>query len=126
MRITVVAILPVILLGIAAGIDRADSAPATTRPASDAKIQPAKVVDGVHTIILPAIASPDFPDGPNKDLYVGNCIVCHSLRYVTMQPPFSRKTWTAEVEKMKKVYGATIDDAKMPQIVDYLMSIRGK
>jgi cytochrome c5 len=126
MRKTIVRILPVCLLAILAGINLADSAPPTSQSAHDSNVEPAKVVDGVHTIMLPAVANPELPDGPNKNVFEINCVLCHSLRYVTMQPPFSRKTWTAEVEKMKKVYGASIDDARMLEIVDYLISVRGK
>lgn len=98
---------------------------ASDAPQKDVKVEPAKVVDGVRSVPAYPVLWPEMPAGPNKDVYLNNCVTCHSQLYVLMQPPFSRKVWTAEVEKMKKTYGAAIDDKVMPQIVDYLVSIRG-
>lgn len=94
-------------------------------PATDTRIEPAQVVDGVRSVPAYPVIWPEMPAGPNKDVYLNNCVTCHSQYYVLMQPPFSRKVWTAEVDKMKKTYGAAIDDKVMPQIVDYLVSVRG-
>jgi hypothetical protein len=41
------------------------------------------------------------------------------------QPPLPRKTWEAEVEKMRKTYGAPVADEDVAAIVDYLVAIRG-
>jgi hypothetical protein len=79
---------------------------------------------GVHTITLPAIDT-DLPPGPGKLTLVSACTACHSPRYVTMQPNFSKKKWTEEVDKMKKVYGAPIQDEQVEPIVNYLVAIRG-
>jgi len=79
---------------------------------------------GAKSITLPQIA-PDLPPGAGREAVNGACIVCHSTRYITMQPRFSRKAWTDEVEKMRKTYGAPIPDAQVPEIVNYLVSIRG-
>jgi hypothetical protein len=89
------------------------------------KVQPAEVVNGVRSVPAYPVIWPDMPPGPNRDVYYANCVACHSQIYVLMQPPFPRATWTAEVDKMKKSYGAQIEDAQMPRIVDYLVSIRG-
>jgi hypothetical protein len=35
-------------------------------------------------------------------------------------PKFKKDFWAAEVTKMIKVYGAPIDDADVPKIVEYL------
>ncbi len=69
---------------------------------------------------------PDFPPGEHRDLFVSRCGVCHSLRYVTMQPDFPKKTWAKEVDKMIKTYGAHIDKKEAEAIVEYLSSIKGK
>ena len=79
----------------------------------------------VHTIVLPHY-EPVFPPGPGRDEFVTACVVCHSPRYITMQPRFSRTTWLSEVNKMKDVYGAHISDEQVQQITDYLVSINGK
>jgi len=69
---------------------------------------------------------PEFPPGPGRDEFVTACVVCHSPRYITMQPRFSRTTWLSEVDKMKNVYGAHISDEQAQRIADYLFSINGK
>ena len=65
----------------------------------------------------------DYKPGPNRDVVKANCSACHSADYVQIQPrgeKFKRDFWQAEVTKMIKVYGAPIDDADVPKIVDYL------
>lgn len=50
-----------------------------------------------------------------------NCLSCHSADYVTTQPKcLGAKFWKAEVEKMRKAYGAPITDDDARMIVDYL------
>ncbi|MCK1713933.1 MULTISPECIES: cytochrome c [unclassified Bradyrhizobium] len=62
-----------------------------------------------------------FKPGPNLAVVQGNCSACHSADYVSTQPPMKNKEfWQAEVTKMIKVYGASIDDADVGKIVDYL------
>jgi mono/diheme cytochrome c family protein len=79
----------------------------------------------VHTIVMPH-DEPVFPPGSGRDEFVTACVVCHSPRYITMQPRFSRTTWLSEVKKMKDVYGAHISDDQVLKITDYLVSINGK
>jgi len=65
----------------------------------------------------------DFKPGPNRDVVKANCSACHSADYVQTQPrgeKFKKDFWQAEVTKMIKVYGAPIDDADVPKIVEYL------
>ena len=81
--------------------------------------------DPVHTIVMPH-DEPLFPPGPGRDECVTACVVCHSPRYITMQPQFSRTTWLSEVNKMKDVYGAHISDEQALKITAYLVSINGK
>ena len=79
----------------------------------------------VHSIVMPH-DEPAFPPGPGRDEFVTACVVCHSPRYITMQPRFSRTTWLSEVKKMKDVYGAHISEEQVPGIADYLLYINGK
>jgi len=79
----------------------------------------------VHTIVMPH-DEPLFPPGLGRAEFVTACVVCHSPRYITMQPRFSRTTWLGEVNKMKDVYGAHISAEQVPRITDYLISINGK
>ena len=68
----------------------------------------------------------EFPQYEGKTEFVNYCGICHSLKYITMQPDFPRKTWDAEVTKMVVKYHAPIDSAKCHKIVDYLVAIKGK
>ncbi len=61
--------------------------------------------------------------GPNRDVAAANCTGCHSADYVATQPrgeKFKADFWKAEVTKMIKVYGAPIEEADVPKIVEYL------
>jgi mono/diheme cytochrome c family protein len=60
--------------------------------------------------------------GPNLDVAQNNCTACHSADYIKTQPIMKSKKdfWQAEVIKMIKVYGAPIDDADVPKLVEYL------
>jgi sulfite dehydrogenase (cytochrome) subunit B len=65
-----------------------------------------------------------FKPGPNLEAAQNNCTACHSSDYIQTQPIMTSKKdfWQAEVTKMIKVYGAPIDEADVPKIVDYLSS----
>jgi len=55
-----------------------------------------------------------------------NCVACHSAEYGEYQPPNAgRPYWDAMVKRMKAVFKAPIDDADMPEIVDYLAATYG-
>src|ERR1700758_495133 len=79
----------------------------------------------VHTIVMPH-DEPVFSPGPGRDEFVTACVVCHSPRYITMQPRFSRTTWLSEVKKMKDVYGAHISEDQVQKITEYLVSVNGQ
>ena len=64
-----------------------------------------------------------FKPGPNLEAVQNNCTGCHSADYIQTQPrgaKFRKDFWQAEVTKMIKLYGAPIDEADVPKIVDYL------
>jgi cytochrome c1 len=92
--------------------------------ADDAKSAPVTPTTGVHTIELPKIDH-QMPPGPGSQTLATGCIICHSNRYITMQPPLSRTAWTALVTKMRKTFGAPISDQQAAEVVNYLVSIRG-
>ena len=69
------------------------------------------------------LENPKFPDGPGKQEFMSYCAMCHSLRYISMQPSFPRKTWEAEVTKMVVNYKAPIDSVTCNKIIDYLASV---
>jgi hypothetical protein len=90
---------------------------------SDTKPAPSPAPSG-DSIVLPILDAP-LPEGPGRDQFAIACLTCHSQRYVTTQPRLSRKTWTSEVDKMQKAYGAPISPEQATQIVDYLVAING-
>jgi hypothetical protein len=95
------------------------------RHPTSAQPKPAAAADtGRHEITLPQM-EPNLPPGPGREAVTAACVVCHSTRYITMQPTFTRAAWVAEVEKMRKVFGAPVTNEQAAQVVDYLVSIRG-
>ncbi len=48
------------------------------------------------------------------------CLMCHSVDYVSSQPPMPLGFWDAEVKKMVGTYGAPIPAEQVPLIVEYL------
>ncbi|HTQ62347.1 MAG TPA: hypothetical protein VMI32_19125 [Candidatus Solibacter sp.] len=65
---------------------------------------------------------PELAAGEGKAEVEGYCSVCHSTRYITMQPPLPAAAWEAEVTKMKKALGATIPDEATAKIIGYLQT----
>jgi len=87
---------------------------------------PAEATDpSVRTLALPEL-DPDLPEAPGKSITLASCLTCHSARYIADQPSFPRKTWTAEVDKMIKAYGAPIAPETTKPIVDYLVATHGR
>jgi cytochrome c551/c552 len=70
-------------------------------------------------IVLP----PDtgtFKPAAGSELAAVQCLVCHSVEYVQMQPPKPLDFWTAEVKKMRDKYGAQFPVEDTPNLADYL------
>lgn len=67
-----------------------------------------------------------FKPGAGSELAQQQCVICHSGDYVAIQPPGKPLAfWKAEVEKMKKVYGAQIPDDQVEPIAQYLARAYG-
>jgi mono/diheme cytochrome c family protein len=81
----------------------------------------------VKTIQLPADGVYLKPSPlPGYAKAQGNCVACHSAEYMLYQPPTApRAYWDTMVKRMKAVFKAPIDDADMPDIVDYLAKTYG-
>jgi cytochrome c5 len=79
---------------------------------------------GIKSIDLPVIQV-DLRQGPGLDKTSTLCNICHSVDYITMQPPFSRAQWTGTVNKMIKVLGAPINDDDAKTIIEYLSTSYG-
>lgn len=79
------------------------------------------------TLVLP-------PDGaqmkasplPGYAKAQASCVACHSAEYLLYQPATAPRTyWDAMAKRMKTVFNAPIDDADVPEIVDYLVKTYG-
>jgi mono/diheme cytochrome c family protein len=68
------------------------------------------------------LVPPELPAGSGRELVESFCVACHSLRYITTQPPLAPKQWAATVDKMVQSYGAVVPDEARAQIVAYLQS----
>lgn len=73
----------------------------------------------IVTIHLPPETA-TYKDAPGVALANAQCLTCHSVEYVQMQPPLSLKVWTAEVVKMQQKYGAPVATNMIPEIAHYL------
>ena len=72
-------------------------------------------------ILPPETAALKETSEPGYELTANTCMVCHSVDYIATQPRGKGKDfWTVEVTKMVNVYGATVQDAERPAIIDYL------
>lgn len=85
----------------------------------------AETIELESTTIEVPYGDAEFPPGPGVDAVKTNCIFCHSAGMVLYQPAMSREAWTKIVDKMIDVYKAPISPDALPEIVDYLMHIRG-
>jgi mono/diheme cytochrome c family protein len=87
--------------------------------------QPARVIPGngsVYQVGKWPTYTAELAAGPGRDTVLGNCSMCHSVTYITMQPPLPAATWDAEVHKMIKTFGAPIQDAQAKEIITYLQT----
>jgi mono/diheme cytochrome c family protein len=80
------------------------------------------VPDAQHGVIAYPLYPPQLAEGEGQAEAAGYCSMCHSTRYITMQPPLPPATWKAEVTKMKKTFGATIPDEATAKIIQYLQT----
>jgi mono/diheme cytochrome c family protein len=108
----------------AAPVASALAAPGGPTAPVSAPVTPAAQTGDVRSIQIPYYP-PKLPGGPGQPMALSACVLCHTPRYITMQPPFPRKTWVAEVDKMRKTFGAPLTDEQAGQIVEYLVAIRG-
>ena len=73
-----------------------------------------------------AASYPSFPvelaEGEGRAETQSFCAMCHSARYITMQPPLPAATWEAEVNKMIKTFGAPIPETSAKKIISYLQT----
>ena len=57
--------------------------------------------------------------GPGVELAGSQCVLCHSLDYISTQPRLSAAQWRAAIVKMQTKYGAPIATNNVDALVDY-------
>ena len=68
----------------------------------------------------------ELPDAPGKKVLVRACTTCHDLDEVTkFKGYYTRAQWKDIVVTMKE-YGATLDDAEVDALAEYLWTAIGK
>lgn len=78
--------------------------------------------DAVYQVSLYPQYTLQLAEGEGGAETVAFCSQCHSLRYITMQPPLPAATWETEVTKMRKTFGAPIPDASAALVTKYLQT----
>ncbi len=94
--------------------------PSETASPGAAAAAPGSVYDVGSFPLLPL----ELPPGEGREETGAWCSACHSLRYMTMQPPLPPEAWQATVRKMIEVHGAAIPEAAAGRIVWYLQAHR--
>lgn len=75
-------------------------------------------------IELPADV-PMLKDAPGREVLLTQCLLCHSLDYISSQPPMAAENWKKIVQKMQKTFGAPLPDAQVDAVVAYLATNYG-
>lgn len=84
--------------------------------------RPELSADSTYRVPAYPLYPPELAAGEGKQETEAYCVMCHSTRYITMQPPLPAATWEAEVNKMNKTFGANIPEAVSQKIVRYLQA----
>ncbi len=79
---------------------------------------------GEVTIVLP-LETATLKAGAGAELAQANCLMCHSVDYISSQPRMPRKFWEAEVKKMKEKFAAPLADENLAALTDYLTATYG-
>src|SRR6266851_2840548 len=59
-----------------------------------------------------------FQQDAGAEIANGRCLSCHSVEYVSTQPPMVRAYWQSAVQKMRQKYGAQIPDEQVETLID--------
>lgn len=115
-----------LLITLAAGLLFAQAEKGNYAPASLGQLQqpaPAALTDdSVYQVSAYPQYPPELAKGEGRAATASYCSLCHSTRYITMQPPLPAASWEAEVTKMRKSLGAPIPDEPAALIVKYLQT----
>jgi cytochrome c len=61
-----------------------------------------------------------FKHDTGAEIANGQCLICHSVEYVSTQPKKDRVFWAASVKKMQDKYGAPISQEQVEPLLDYI------
>ena len=74
----------------------------------------------LRPVMAPLVTSLGLMDASGSGLVQAYCTACHSLAPIVRHSGFTAEQWASEVQKMREVYGAPIDDPTAKQITAYL------
>lgn len=111
-----------ILVGAASAQTKLGSYASTNRGTIARPSLPNLSADSKYSVGSLPLYPPDLEPGNGREEVNTYCSICHSTRYITMQPPLPAKTWAAEVTKMEKTLGAPIPDDATKKILEYLQT----
>jgi hypothetical protein len=124
--------LPAMLLALslallaAGGARLAQSSSGNYQPAELGTLQqtaqPEFSADSTYGVPAYPLYPPELALGEGKQEAEAYCALCHSTRYITMQPPLPAATWETEVNKMNKTFGANIPEVVSQKIARYLQA----
>jgi len=66
-----------------------------------------------------------FKQDLGAEIANAQCLICHSVEYVAMQPPMPLTFWKSSIQKMQQKYGAIIPDEQVEPLVGYLVKTYG-
>ena len=118
----------VVLAGVAGAgfsvieVRKGDYTPETLSQLNQADAPPALTGDSVYEVSSYPLYPPMLAAGEGSSETEAYCSPCHSTRYITLQPPLPAATWEAEVNKMRKAFGAPIPESSAVKIIQYLQS----
>lgn len=81
-------------------------------------MQPPAVVPVAPVVVDDALLGGVLPPGPERDLAMGRCAICHTEQYLTQQR-LTPAQWQKTVDKMRK-WGAPLSDVEGAQLTVWL------
>jgi hypothetical protein len=76
----------------------------------------------VTRVELPASVTP-FPAGDGAIIANSQCLACHSVDMVLLQPPLTPEQWKTSINKMRNAYGASLPAEQVDPLAAYLTQL---
>lgn len=114
------------MLALASGLLLAQVEQGSYQPSALGQIQqsPPLVLsdDSVYQISTYPLYPSRLTEGEGQAETEGFCSLCHSTRYITMQPPLPAASWEAELTRLRKTFGAPVPVPPAALIIKYLQA----